>query len=74
MKRRMKLLLADIFIGALTLIFGGPLFWICMADFCKTTVLRSPRLERFIMRPNRGSPKCRKTIWGKNKREGEQLI
>lgn len=74
MKRRMKLLLAEMVIGALTLIFGCPLWWICMIDYWKAAMLRLPLLARRIAREKTASPKNRETFWGNNREEGEQLI
>ncbi len=87
MKRKMKLLLADLFIGALALVYGCPLWWIGMINVWKTALLRLPLHAQRIMRTinplknrkvfwgkNIESPKSRETFWGNSKREGEQLI
>lgn len=60
MKRRLKLLLADLLIGAVTLIIGCPLWWIGMLDYCKASLSRLRLSERRIMRAD--------------KQKGEQLI
>lgn len=74
MKRKMKLLLADIFIGALTLIFGCPLWWIGIIDLLKVKLLRLPLPVRHVAYKNKVSLKSQKTFWNESKRKGEQLI
>ncbi len=74
MKRRMKLLLANLMIGALTLVYGCPLWWIVMIDIWKAAILRLLPTVRRMINDNMEGPKSRKPFWNENKRKGEQLI